>query len=66
MSLAGSSSENDLGYGGSGDSYGYGYSGSFSGNGPPPNLAFPNFDFSGFLNNYADSLGRYHEEFLRK
>ncbi|KAJ8984286.1 hypothetical protein NQ317_009770 [Molorchus minor] len=46
--------------------YGYGYSGSFSGAGPPPNFAFPIFDFSGFLGNYLQSLGRYHQEFLKK
>nr|XP_023016070.1 uncharacterized protein LOC111505484 isoform X3 [Leptinotarsa decemlineata] len=58
------SSANGIGNQGYPNAYGYGYSGSFSG-GVPQHVPIPFFDFSGFLNNYLNSMYRQHQEFLR-
>ncbi|XP_060537317.1 keratin, type I cytoskeletal 9 isoform X2 [Cylas formicarius] len=63
-----SDSENELGQG-TGGSTSYGYSGSYSGagipNGNTPIPFFPQWDFSGYLSKYFESLSKHHLEFMK-
>ncbi|KRT78884.1 hypothetical protein AMK59_8278, partial [Oryctes borbonicus] len=45
-----------------GTGYGYGYSGSFSGGPGVPLAPYPQFDFSNLLQQYFESLRKYHEQ----
>ncbi|XP_060537316.1 heterogeneous nuclear ribonucleoprotein A1 isoform X1 [Cylas formicarius] len=64
-----SDSENELGQG-TGGSTSYGYSGSYSGagipNGNTPIPFFPQWDFSGYLSKYFESLSKHHLEFMKE